>query len=79
MRTWLALFVAFVAALAAVPALAQGVTDAEVVLGGSNSFSGPLAFSGEQSTRYGVPPFVAGNGLRPFCASHSCRHACAGG
>src|SRR5207245_4920855 len=32
----------------------QGVTDAEILLGGSNSFSGPLAFTGEQATRYGV-------------------------
>ena len=31
-----------------------GVTDTEIVLGGSNSFSGPLAFTGEQLTKYGV-------------------------
>ena len=44
-----------VALLVAAPALAQpGVTDAEIVLGCSNSFSGPLAFTGEQATRYGV-------------------------
>lgn len=41
--------------LAAVPAGAQpGVTDAEIVLGCSNSFSGPLAFTGEQATKFGV-------------------------
>ena len=42
--------------LAAVPALAQpsGVTDAEIVLGASTALSGPLAFPGEQVTRYGV-------------------------
>ena len=41
--------------LAAAPAAAQqGVTDAEIVLGCSNSFSGPLAFTGEQATKFGV-------------------------
>ena len=41
--------------LAPVAALAQqGVTDSEIVLGCSNSFSGPLAFTGEQATRFGV-------------------------
>src|SRR3989441_13140884 len=43
------------AVLARVPARAeQGVTDAEILLGGANSFSGPLAFTGEQATRFGV-------------------------
>ncbi len=32
----------------------QGVTDTEIVIGCSNSFSGPLAFTGEQATKYGV-------------------------
>lgn len=32
----------------------QGVTDTEILLGCSNSFSGPLAFSGEQATKFGV-------------------------
>lgn len=37
------------------PAVAQpGVTDTEIVLGASTALSGALAFSGEQSTRYGV-------------------------
>jgi branched-chain amino acid transport system substrate-binding protein len=37
------------------PAFAQsGVTDSEIVLGCSNSFSGPLAFTGEQATKFGV-------------------------
>jgi branched-chain amino acid transport system substrate-binding protein len=41
--------------LLAAPAAAQpGVSDTEIVLGCSNSFSGPLAFTGEQATRYGV-------------------------
>jgi len=41
--------------LVAAPARAeQGVTDTEILLGGSNSFSGPLAFSGEQATKFGV-------------------------
>ena len=39
----------------ATPAAAEpGVTDAEILLGGSNSFSGPLAFTGTQLTRFGV-------------------------
>jgi len=55
MRVRWALVPVLVAALAAVPAHAQpGVTDAEIVLGGSNSFSGPLAFTGEQLTKFGV-------------------------
>jgi branched-chain amino acid transport system substrate-binding protein len=41
--------------LAAVPAAAQqGVTDTEILLGSSNSFSGPLAFTGDQLTKHGV-------------------------
>jgi ABC-type branched-subunit amino acid transport system substrate-binding protein len=41
--------------LMAAPALAQqGVSDTEIVLGCSNSFSGPLAFTGEQATKFGV-------------------------
>jgi branched-chain amino acid transport system substrate-binding protein len=37
------------------PAFAQsGVTETEIVLGCSNSFSGPLAFTGEQATKFGV-------------------------
>jgi branched-chain amino acid transport system substrate-binding protein len=41
--------------LAAVPAAAQqGVTDTEILLGSSNSFSGPLAFTGDQLTKFGV-------------------------
>ena len=37
------------------PVAAQpGVTDTEILLGGSNSFSGPLAFTGTQLTRAGV-------------------------
>ncbi|HKX03837.1 MAG TPA: ABC transporter substrate-binding protein, partial [Methylomirabilota bacterium] len=31
-----------------------GVTDTEILLGGSNSFSGPLAFTGTQLTKVGV-------------------------
>jgi branched-chain amino acid transport system substrate-binding protein len=42
--------------LSALPVAAQqpGVSDIEIVIGGSNSFSGPLAFTGEQITKYGV-------------------------
>jgi ABC-type branched-subunit amino acid transport system substrate-binding protein len=57
MRTWLGRWFlgALLAVAPAVEALAQqGVTDTEIVLGCSNSFSGPLAFTGEQATRYGV-------------------------
>lgn len=37
------------------PVLAeQGVTEREIVIGCSNSFSGPLAFTGEQATKFGV-------------------------
>jgi ABC-type branched-subunit amino acid transport system substrate-binding protein len=36
----------------------NGVTDSEIVLGCSNSFSGPLAFTGEQATKYGVDLYV---------------------
>jgi len=34
------------------------VTDTEIVLGCSNSFSGPLAFTGEQATKYGVDLYL---------------------
>jgi len=59
MRSRWALLPVALAVLAAAPARAeQGVTDAEVVLGCSNSFSGPLAFSGEQATKFGVDLYV---------------------
>jgi ABC-type branched-subunit amino acid transport system permease subunit/ABC-type branched-subunit amino acid transport system substrate-binding protein len=47
-------------ALGALPAAAQtpGVSDTEIVIGGSNSFSGPLAFTGEHITKYGVDLYV---------------------
>ena len=55
MRARLVPFLVFLAAFAAAPAGAQqGVTDTEILLGGSNSFSGPLAFTGEQMTKYGI-------------------------
>ena len=55
MRARLVLFLVLLAAFAAAPAGAQqGVTDTEILLGGSNSFSGPLAFTGEQMTKYGI-------------------------
>jgi branched-chain amino acid transport system substrate-binding protein len=38
----------------AVAGAQPGVTDTEILLGCSNSFSGPLAFSGEQATKFGV-------------------------
>ena len=55
MKAMLAVVTAVLVAFALAPASAQqGVSDAEIVLGCSNSFSGPLAFSGEQATRFGV-------------------------
>ena len=48
-------------ALALVPVSAgaePGVTDTEIVIGSSNSFSGPLAFTGEQLTKMGVDLYV---------------------
>jgi branched-chain amino acid transport system substrate-binding protein len=45
--------------LSALPATAQqGVSDTEIVIGGSNSFSGPLAFTGDQITKFGVDLYV---------------------
>jgi branched-chain amino acid transport system substrate-binding protein len=53
---FLASLLAIALALGAVAPVAaqQGVTDTEIVLGCSNSFSGPLAYTGEQATRFGV-------------------------
>src|SRR5206468_7945491 len=61
--------------LVAAPARAeQGVTDTEILLGGSNSFSGPLAFRGEPATKFGVDLYfkavndrggIQGRKLRP--------------
>ena len=57
MRLTLSILAALVAVTVtvALPAAAQqGVTDSEIVLGCSNSFTGPLAFTGEQATKFGV-------------------------
>jgi branched-chain amino acid transport system substrate-binding protein len=55
MRVLLVLAIAGLTTGVPLPAPAQqGVTDAEILLGGSNSFSGPLAFTGEQATKFGV-------------------------
>ena len=56
MRTLLTTVLALLAVLGVSPVDAQtpGVTDVEILLGGSNSFSGPLAFTGEQMTKFGV-------------------------
>lgn len=41
------------------PVVAEpGVSDTEIVIGSSSSFSGPLAFTGEQATRFGVDLYV---------------------
>src|SRR6266498_1038574 len=55
MRTMLWLLTAALTLVATVPASAQqGVTDTEIVVGCSNSFTGPLAFTGEQLTKFGI-------------------------
>ncbi|HEY2993706.1 MAG TPA: ABC transporter substrate-binding protein [Methylomirabilota bacterium] len=55
MRSLITGMLAVVALLTAAAAAAEpGVTDTEIVLGCSNSFSGPLAFTGEQATKFGV-------------------------
>lgn len=55
MRLVASLLIALLTLAAAGPAAAQqGVTDTEIVLGCSNSFSGPLAYTGEQATKFGV-------------------------
>jgi len=52
---WMVCMLVVAALGAATPIAAeQGVTDTEILLGGSNSFSGPLAFTGTQLTRFGV-------------------------
>src|SRR5437879_12415525 len=51
---WLLPLLALVVTVAAPARAEQGVTDTEILLGGSNSFSGPLAFTGEQITKFGV-------------------------
>src|SRR5438128_7070299 len=59
MRLVASLVIALLMLAAAGPAAAQqGVTDAEIVLGCSNSFSGPLAYTGEQATRFGVDLYL---------------------
>src|SRR5207249_2962298 len=59
MRYHQAWVVALGALLAAAPAAAEpGVTDTEILIGGSNSFSGPLAFTGEQITKGGVELYL---------------------
>src|SRR5437867_12953776 len=60
MRPWIIclLVATFAVTSAALAAAQQGVTDAEIVLGCSNSFSGPLAYTGEQATRFGVDLYL---------------------
>src|SRR5947209_13131601 len=59
MRLVASLVLALLMLAAAGPGAAQqGVTDAEIVLGCSNSFSGPLAYTGEQATRFGVDLYL---------------------
>src|SRR6185503_19671948 len=55
MRFVVSLTALALALVAVLPAAAQqGVSDTEIVIGCSNSFSGPLAYTGEQATRFGV-------------------------
>jgi branched-chain amino acid transport system substrate-binding protein len=50
---------ALIALALAAPAVAeQGVTEGEIVIGCSTSLSGPLGFTGEQATKYGVDLYV---------------------
>ncbi len=59
MRLHWALLPALAALLTAGTAAAEpGVTDTEILIGGSNSFSGPLAFTGEQITKFGVELYL---------------------
>ena len=59
MRSSIAGVLAALAVMLAAPVAAeQGVTDTEIVTGCSNSFSGPLAFTGEQATKFGVDLYV---------------------
>src|SRR5256884_1550675 len=59
MRLVVSLVLALKCVAAGPPAGAQeGVTDTEIVIGCSNSFSGPLAYTGEQATRYGVDLYL---------------------
>ena len=59
MRLVVSLVLALMTLAAVPPAGAQqGVTDTEIVIGCSNSFSGPLAYTGEQATRYGVDLYL---------------------
>ena len=59
MRFAASLLIALLTLAGAGPAAAQqGVSDTEIVLGCSNSFSGPLAYTGEQATRYGVDLYL---------------------
>ena len=68
---WMVCMIVVAALAAALPVAAeQGVTDTEILLGGSNSFSGPLAFTGTQLTRFGVDLYFrvlesGGRGHRP--------------
>jgi len=55
MHIWVALSLAVLALLPIASGAAEkGVTDTEIVIGCSNSFSGPLAFTGEQMTKMGM-------------------------
>jgi len=58
MRLAVSLVVALVVLGGATAEAQQGVSDSEIVIGCSNSFSGPLAYTGEQATRYGVDLYV---------------------
>jgi branched-chain amino acid transport system substrate-binding protein len=57
-RSCLLLLLAVLLSAPPVAAEQPGVSDTEIVIGGSNSFSGPLAFTGEQITKYGVDLYV---------------------
>ena len=54
MRVVASLIAVLILAVALPVTAQQGVTDSEIVVGCSNSFSGPLAYTGEQATKFGV-------------------------
>ncbi|MBI4635534.1 MAG: ABC transporter substrate-binding protein [Candidatus Rokubacteria bacterium] len=59
MKLWLTILSVLFLVLPALPAGAEpGVSETEIVLGCSNSFSGPLAFTGEQATKFGVDLYL---------------------
>jgi len=57
-RAVIVLAAALLLGRASAVAAEPGVADGEIVIGCSNSFSGPLAYTGEQATKFGVDLYV---------------------